>query len=108
MCLAQPIFLSCCFLETGRDRETPSAGQRVGCDVVSEGSRAGSGRESTRKNRWNPPGRQIPHMHRDTKLGLALAILVMGFAAALCFPRVTPETVHGDLKLVTASELDAA
>lgn len=26
-------------------------------------------------------------MHRDTKLGLALGILVIGFAAAFCFPR---------------------
>ena len=25
-------------------------------------------------------------MHRDTKIGLAMAILIVGFAAALCFP----------------------
>ncbi|RLS56966.1 MAG: LysM peptidoglycan-binding domain-containing protein [Planctomycetota bacterium] len=47
-------------------------------------------------------------MHRDTKLGLALAILVMGFAAALCFPRVTPTDVRDELTLTTASELDAS
>lgn len=46
-------------------------------------------------------------MHRDTKLGLALAILVIGFAAALCFPR---QDLKGqtDLPLEMASELDAA
>lgn len=47
-------------------------------------------------------------MHRDTKLGLALAILVMGFAAALCFPRITPTDVRDELTLTTASELDAS
>lgn len=46
-------------------------------------------------------------MHRDTKLGLALAILVMGFAAALCFPRETGDKVaHLDTQL--ARELDTA
>ena len=45
-------------------------------------------------------------MHRDTKLGLALAILVMGFAAALCFPRETHESGL-DLRLQTADELDS-
>lgn len=46
-------------------------------------------------------------MHRDTKLGLAMAILVIGFAAALCFPR---QDLKGqtDLPLETASELDVA
>ncbi len=46
-------------------------------------------------------------MHRDTKLGLALAILVMGFAAALCFPRQSGEG-QSDLSLQTAADLDAA
>lgn len=45
-------------------------------------------------------------MHRDTKLGLALAILVMGFAAALCFPR-TPGEQTESLALQTAQELDS-
>ena len=45
-------------------------------------------------------------MHRDTKLGLALAILVMGFAAALCFPR-TPGEQTESLALQTAHELDS-
>lgn len=30
-------------------------------------------------------------MNRDVKLGLALGILVIGFAAAFCFPRRTPD-----------------
>lgn len=47
-------------------------------------------------------------MHRDTKLGLALAILVMGFAAALCFPRVTPASLSDELTLPRAAELDAS
>jgi|GEM_PF-2752394 len=47
-------------------------------------------------------------MHRDTKLGLALAILVMGFAAALCFPREPGELRSSDdLTLQSANELDA-
>lgn len=45
-------------------------------------------------------------MHRDTKLGLALAILVMGFAAALCFPR-TPGEQTESLALQSAQELDS-
>jgi len=32
-------------------------------------------------------------MHRDVKLGLALGILVIGFAAAFCFPRQTATEV---------------
>jgi LysM domain len=44
-------------------------------------------------------------MHRDTKLGLALAILVMGFAAALCFPRV-PDGKPVDLVSLSAREID--
>ncbi len=46
-------------------------------------------------------------MHRDTKLGLALAILVMGFAAALCFPRESGEKPV-DLTLQSAADLDEA
>jgi nucleoid-associated protein YgaU len=46
-------------------------------------------------------------MHRDTKLGLALAILVMGFAAALCFPRGSGEQPVG-LTLQSAADLDEA
>ncbi len=49
----------------------------------------------------------VTHMHRDTKLGLALAILVMGFAAALCFPRESGEKPV-DLTLQTAADLDEA
>ena len=45
-------------------------------------------------------------MHRDTKLGLALAILVMGFAAALCFPRTSGEQTES-LALQSAQELDS-
>ena len=46
-------------------------------------------------------------MHRDTKLGLALAILVMGFAAALCFPREPDEKpVNLALQQESAQELD--
>ena len=45
-------------------------------------------------------------MHRDTKLGLALAILVMGFAAALCFPRESGEKPV-DLALQSANEIDS-
>lgn len=45
-------------------------------------------------------------MHRDTKLGLAMAILVIGFAAALCFPRQDLKE-QSDLPLETASSLDA-
>lgn len=46
-------------------------------------------------------------VHRDTKLGLALAILVMGFAAALCFPRESKEQPV-DLTLQSAADLDEA
>lgn len=46
-------------------------------------------------------------VHRDTKLGLALAILVMGFAAALCFPRQSSEQPV-DLTLQSAADLDQA
>ncbi len=46
-------------------------------------------------------------MHRDTKLGLALAILVMGFAAALCFPRESGEKPV-NLTLQSAADLDEA
>ncbi len=46
-------------------------------------------------------------MHRDTKLGLALAILVMGFAAALCFPRESDEPV-AHLETQLAREIDTA
>ncbi len=52
-------------------------------------------------------GMAVILMHRDTKLGLALAILVMGFAAALCFPRQPSET-HDDLTLRSAADLDEA
>jgi hypothetical protein len=48
----------------------------------------------------------VTPMHRDTKLGLALAILVMGFAAALCFPR-TPGEQTDSLALQSAQELDS-
>ena len=50
--------------------------------------------------------KSVTPMHRDTKLGLALAILVMGFAAALCFPR-TPGEHTDSLALQTAQELDS-
>ena len=53
-------------------------------------------------------GKSVTLMHRDTKLGLALAILVMGFAAALCFPREPGEQRSSDdLTLQSAGELDA-
>jgi nucleoid-associated protein YgaU len=58
--------------------------------------------------RRNLHNRQVRYsMHRDTKLGLAMAILVIGFAAALCFPR---QDLKGqtDLPLETATELDVA
>lgn len=43
-----------------------------------------------------------PAMHRDTKIGLAMAILIVGFAAALCFPnRPAPLPVT-----IRAGELD--
>lgn len=32
-------------------------------------------------------------MHRDTKLGLALGMLVIGFATAFCFPRESPSDI---------------
>lgn len=37
--------------------------------------------------------RTTPLMHRDVKLGLALGILIIGFAAAFCFPRRPVEDV---------------
>lgn len=46
-------------------------------------------------------------MHRDTKIGLALAILLIGFAGALCFPRHSAVDVSA-LELEGADELDAA
>ncbi|MEZ6057286.1 MAG: LysM peptidoglycan-binding domain-containing protein [Planctomycetaceae bacterium] len=46
-------------------------------------------------------------MHRDTKIGLALAILLIGFAGALCFPRHSAVDV-AMLELEGADELDAA
>lgn len=45
-------------------------------------------------------------MHRDHKLALALALLLIGVAAALCFPRQPQETL-ADLELEDADQLDA-
>ena len=45
-------------------------------------------------------------MHRDHKLGLALGVLVVGFAAALCFPKPTDVDQHL-LQLENTAELDA-
>lgn len=45
-------------------------------------------------------------MHRDTKIGLAMAIVLIGFAAALCLPR-PPEEDLAALRLPTAEKLDA-
>lgn len=41
-------------------------------------------------------------MHRDTKLGLALGMLVIGFTVAFCFPRVTPPVHRLAVERVTA------
>lgn len=46
-------------------------------------------------------------MHRDHKLGLALGVLVIGFAAALCFPR-QPSGTTASLELSDSAELDAS
>lgn len=46
-------------------------------------------------------------MHRDTQIGLAMSIVLIGFAAALCFPRESPHRV-ASLQLPGASSLDAA
>lgn len=45
-------------------------------------------------------------MHRDHKLGLALGVLVVGFAAALCFPKQT-DIDQRLLQLENTAELDA-
>lgn len=45
-------------------------------------------------------------MHRDHKLGLALGVLVIGFAAALCFPR-QPAGPTASLELKDPAPLDA-
>src|SRR4051812_12276500 len=45
-------------------------------------------------------------MHRDHKLGLALGVLIVGFAAALCFPKQT-DIDQRLLQLENPAELDA-
>ncbi len=45
-------------------------------------------------------------MHRDHKLGLALGVLVIGFAGALCFPK-QPAGLDTTLELKDAAQLDA-
>jgi nucleoid-associated protein YgaU len=45
-------------------------------------------------------------MHRDTKIGLAMAIVLIGLAAALCFPRESMQELAA-LQLPEADELDA-
>jgi LysM repeat protein len=45
-------------------------------------------------------------MHRDHKLGLALGVLVIGFAGALCFPKQPPGS-DVSLELKDAAQLDA-
>ena len=45
-------------------------------------------------------------MHRDHKLGLALGVLVVGFAAALCFPKQT-DIDQRLLQLENTADLDA-
>ena len=45
-------------------------------------------------------------MHRDHKLGLALGVLVIGFAGALCFPK-QPAGPDTTLELKDAAQLDA-
>ena len=45
-------------------------------------------------------------MQRDHKLGLALGVMLVGFAAALCFPRESPIDAAA-VDLVDASEVDA-
>jgi len=46
-------------------------------------------------------------MHRDTKIGLALAILLIGFGGALCFPRHGAEDPIA-IELEGTAELDRA
>ena len=46
-------------------------------------------------------------MHRDHKLALSLGLLLIGVAAALCFPRQQPSDLAG-LELEDAAQLDAA
>lgn len=46
-------------------------------------------------------------MHRDTQIGLAMAIVLIGFAAALCFPR-DGQVQQPLAELPNAAELDAA
>lgn len=45
-------------------------------------------------------------MHRDTQIGLAMSIVLIGFAAALCFPRQAQRTGDRSQQL-EAAELDA-
>lgn len=45
-------------------------------------------------------------MHRDTQIGLAMSIVLIGFAAALCFPRDSREATPA-LPLSEARKLDA-
>jgi LysM repeat protein len=45
-------------------------------------------------------------MHRDTQIGLAMAIVLIGFGAALCFPRNAPSQLGTPLP--NAAALDAA
>src|SRR5262245_44065547 len=45
-------------------------------------------------------------MHRDHKLGLALGVLIVGFAAALCFPKQS-DVDQRLLQLENTAELDA-
>ncbi|MEZ6064422.1 MAG: LysM peptidoglycan-binding domain-containing protein [Planctomycetaceae bacterium] len=45
-------------------------------------------------------------MHRDTKIGLAMAIVLVGFAAALCFPRESRRELTA-LTLPDSAEVDA-
>jgi nucleoid-associated protein YgaU len=47
-------------------------------------------------------------MHRDTQIGLAMSIVLIGFAAALCFPRLPPGQSSLPLPLSDARRLDAA
>jgi hypothetical protein len=62
--------------------------RRNGASELLDGEfRAGSRLFTTPQRR--PPGL----MHRDVKLGLALGILVIGFAAAFCFPRQPADDV---------------
>ena len=45
-------------------------------------------------------------MHRDHKLGLALGVLIVGFAAALCFPKQS-DVDQRLLQLENTADLDA-